>query len=105
MADDEFVERRFELNDQQVIARFAKPTLEPGGEYRCGWSLQWPDREKAAGARGIDGVQALLLAMKTVHTQLLDSVEYKTGRLTYLDGRDFDLPPPWRLEGGGEDPN
>ena len=58
---------------------------------------------KVAGARSpavrvLDGVQALMLAMRTVHTELVESDAYKAGRLTWCEQTDLDLPPTW---GGG----
>jgi hypothetical protein len=35
--------------------------------------------------------------MRTVHTELLDSDEYRSGVLTYLNERDLDLPPSWPI--------
>ena len=98
MRDDNFVEREFKCDDQLVIARFGKPALAPGGEYVCRWSLHWPDRERRSHACGIDGIQALILAMRTVHTELTLSDEYQAGRLTYLDERELDLPPAWTFD-------
>ena len=95
MDEDVFVERRFELADQEVVARFFKPMLAPGGEYQCRWQICWPNRERKSGACGIDGVQALMLAMRTVHSELVESEEQRAGRLTYLEQHDLDLPPTW----------
>lgn len=36
-----------------------------------------------------------MLAMKTVHTELMESDLYKSGNLTYADQYDLDLPPSW----------
>lgn len=36
-----------------------------------------------------------MLAMKTVHSELLESDLYKSGKLTYLQEYDLDLPPGW----------
>ena len=36
-----------------------------------------------------------MLAMKWVNTQLLESDLYKSGKLTYVDQYDLDLPPGW----------
>lgn len=80
-----------------VLASFEAPYLAPGGEYRCRWHLRFPDREHSRETPGIDGVQALLLAMRTVHTDLIESEEYKSGELTHLGDRDLDLPKPFDL--------
>lgn len=95
MSDEAFVERHFALGDQKVVARFHTPALAPGGEYQCRWQIVWPDRESKFRACGIDGVQALMLAMRAVHSELVESEEYRSGLLTYLDQQDLDLPPAW----------
>lgn len=95
MNDEAFVERHFAVGHQDVIARFHTPILAPGGEYQCQWQIVWPDREHKSRSCGIDGVQALMLAMGTVHSELCESDEYQSGLLTYLDQHDLDLPPSW----------
>jgi hypothetical protein len=36
-----------------------------------------------------------MLAMKSVHSELVESDLYKSGRLTYVNQYDLDLPPGW----------
>ncbi len=36
-----------------------------------------------------------MLAMKSVHSELMESDLYKSGKLTYADQYDLDLPPGW----------
>jgi hypothetical protein len=36
-----------------------------------------------------------MLAMRSVHSELVESDAYKTGRLTLWDQADLDLPPAW----------
>jgi hypothetical protein len=95
MSDAPFVERTFESGNDAVVARFLQPILAPGGEYRCRWTILWPDRVQHHYACGQDGVQALMLAMKSVHSELMESDLYKTGKLTYANQYDLDLPPGW----------
>jgi hypothetical protein len=95
MSEEPFVERLFESGDATITARFLQPTLAPAGEYRCRYVVLWPDRVQASYACGIDGIQALMLAMKAVHDELMESDLYKSGTLTYLDQYDLDLPPGW----------
>lgn len=90
-----FVERRFELDDGKVVARFHMPAQAPSGEYRCQWFLDWPDRQLSGKVCGEDGVQALMLAMKYVHLQLVESEAYRSGKLTLWEQADLDLPPTW----------
>ena len=95
MSDEPFIERTFESGDDTITARFLQPVLAPGGEYQCRWAILWPDRVQQRYACGVDGVQALMLAMKSVHSELMESDLYKSGKLTYADQYDLDLPPGW----------
>jgi hypothetical protein len=95
MTDAAFVERRFENEGRPLVCRFMQPTLQPGGEYQCRWSIDWGEGERTRRAAGIDSIQALLVAMRTAHTELVESDAYKEGKLTYLNERDLDLPPSW----------
>lgn len=90
-----FVERIFELDGGELAVRFYAPAKAPGGEFRCRYSIGWPEGVSGRHVCGLDGVQALMLAMRTVHTQLVESDAYKAGRLTLSDQADLDLPPTW----------
>lgn len=90
-----FVERRFELGEKEVIARFNTPEKAVGGEYQCHYTVEWPDQLLHGYVCGEDGVQALMLALKKVHTELVASDAYKQGRLTLWMQADLDLPPTW----------
>jgi len=98
MNEAAFLEREFELDGGGLLVRFYTPYKAPGGEFRCRYSVGWPEREVRRYACGLDGVQALMLAMRTVHTELVESDAYKDGRLTWCEQADLDLPPTW---GGG----
>ena len=95
MEEAPFVERRFELEGNELIVRFFAPAKAPGGEFQCRYSIGWPEREARQYTCGLDGMQALMLAMRTVHTELIESEGYKAGRLTWCDETDLDLPPAW----------
>jgi hypothetical protein len=95
MSDAPFIERSFESGDDIITAHFHQPILAPGGEYQCRWAILWPDRVQQRYACGVDGVQALMLAMKSVNSELMESDLYKSGNLTYVGQYDLDLPPGW----------
>jgi hypothetical protein len=93
-----FAERRLELKDSAtVIVRFFRP--EPREvDYRCGYQISWPDRERRFDIYGIDAVQALILAMQAAHAELLSSAEGKSGLLLWLGEPDLGLPLPGALK-------
>jgi hypothetical protein len=96
--DAVFVERQFELaGEARVIVRFFRPELDDDA-YRCDYKIIWPDRERTFNGVGVDGVQALILAMKMAHADLLSSPEAKAGHLSWLGEGDLGLPSA--LEGG-----
>ena len=95
MSSGSFVERHFESGDEIVVVRWHQPTAEPTGEYKCRWSISWPDKERNSHSCGLDSVQALLLAMRTAHVELVESDLYKAGNLTYTELRDLGLPSVW----------
>ena len=101
--DEAFVERIFNCEGQPLVCRWFMPERRDyvteeglsGEEYHCRWSIAWPWREESRTSIGIDGVQALILAMRTVATQLDESDVYRSGKLTYLDEQNLMLPPVW----------
>lgn len=97
MAETSFVERIFDLDGADLVARFHMPAKAPGGEFQCRWSIGWPTGEVRGYACGEDGVQALMLAMRAVHIKLAESEAYKAGRLTLWEQTDLDLPPTWAV--------
>lgn len=95
MDEAPFVERRFDLDGDDLFARFYRPEKTSDGEFQCRWTISWPERETHRYACGEDGVQALMLAMRSVHWELVESDPYKAGKLTLYDQADLDLPPTW----------
>ena len=95
MYETPFVERSFELDGGDLVVRFDAPFRAPGGEFECRYSIGWPEGEARDHACGLDGVQALMLAMRSVHRRLVESAAYKAGRLTWCNQADLDLPPMW----------
>lgn len=95
MDEAPFVERKFELGDEEIVARFFLPARAEGGEFQCRWTIAWPEGEEGHRAFGEDGIQALMLAMRVVHTKLTESEAYQAGRLTLWGQSDLDLPPGW----------
>ena len=82
-----FVERRLELKGTQgVLVQFFRPVPDRG-DYRCDYKIIWPDRVRTFYGMGIDGTQALILAMQNAHVDLLSTSESKAGLLTWCGER------------------
>jgi len=87
-----FIERKFALrNGKEVILRLFAP--QPGDmDWECETELTWPDRQIRRKLFGIDGIQALLIAMHLAQVELQDSPEYAAGELTWLEQNRLGLP-------------
>ena len=71
-----------------------KPPVADGGDYRCEFQIVGLGTDQIRHAMGIDGAQALMLALKLIGTVLYTSEESKQGRLTWLGCRNLDFPVP-----------
>lgn len=90
-----FIERSFDADDKTLVARFYLPVLNSGGEFRCHWSLKSTSLEINRYACGEDGLQALMLALRAVSTELSENEKIKAQRITLWGQADLDLPPGW----------
>ncbi len=95
MSETPFIERRFDLDGRELVVRFYLPARNAGKEYRCCWAIGWPEGEVKGQAAGEDGVQALMLAMRKVHSDLIATGHHASGKLTLWGQVDLDLPPTW----------
>lgn len=84
---------------RKVHLRFGKPRPLPDrAGYHCVYQIEGLDEGGAAAttrtawAGGVDGVQALDLAMKMALVWLVDSKAYAEGRLTWDGAHDLGLP-------------
>jgi uncharacterized protein DUF6968 len=89
-------ERTFELGSDVVIVRFSCPERNKD-DYECRYEIIWPDRERNFQAFGVDGLQAIMLAMQMAHVDLLTSPEGKAGRITWLGRPNLGLPLPGEM--------
>jgi hypothetical protein len=70
------------------------------------WSIGWPDRERKGSAGGADAIQALLVALNMVGSELYCSAEHQAGRLGWADdwsGYGFPVPNGMRDVLTGDD--
>jgi len=90
MAEAPFLERIFAIDGVEVPCRFFRPSRE-GADYVCRYEICSQD----LGPRdvcGVDGVQALLLAIQGAAADLLALVEDDEKRITWLGGDGLGLP-------------
>jgi hypothetical protein len=98
--DQVFVERAFVCEGQPLVCRWFNPERREyvasngnsGEEYHCRWSIAWPEHEETQTIVGIDGVQALMLAMRNAHGALLRRRERDALDIRWLDENQLGLP-------------
>ena len=71
--------------------------------WRCDWGIGWPGQPFAQRALGVDGVQALQLAMYSIGTHLVVSSYHKAGLLIFEeDDPSYGFPAEFPREVGRE---
>jgi hypothetical protein len=78
---------------RRVMVGIKAPTRD-GVAYRCEFQIAGLGDGKIRYALGADGIQALLLALKTIGAELYMSTEAKNGLLTLDGSHDLDFPLP-----------
>jgi hypothetical protein len=88
--------RRLELAGEaaQEVTVCIKPPSQVGNDYRCEFQIAGLGDERARHAMGIDGAQALMLALQLIGANLYTSDASKQGRLTWLGSRNLGFPVP-----------
>ena len=86
-----FVQRTYRLDGPELMCRFYRP-ISDGQDFSCRYEIAWPDGPRSRNAWGVDSVQSLLLAMQTVHSDLLHHQESDGLHIRWLDGKELGLP-------------
>jgi hypothetical protein len=84
------------------------PPEDLGDAWRCPYHIDWPHGTWSSSGYGIDAVQAMLLALQKIGTEVYLSEYHETGSLFWLepgDGFGFPVPPNVRDLLVGQDRN
>ena len=75
----------------KVVAILGKPAPMPDfqTDWYCPWVIEAPDRRLEHDAAGVDSLQALLLAVSALRSDLQQVG--RRGKLTYLEGEDLGI--------------
>lgn len=96
MTDDFIATRSLKLvgeTTREVTVGIRRP-LPDGGPYRCEYQIVGVGSGKLCHAMGEDSMQALLLALQSIGTDLYTSAEAKEGRLTWFGSPNLGFPVP-----------
>jgi hypothetical protein len=81
-----FAVRELSIVTEKGNVRMAVRILEPQPEDRgwaCQYEIDWPGKPRIGAGYGIDGVQALIIAMQKVAVELYASSYHKAGTLVF----------------------
>lgn len=73
--------------------------IKDSKSWRCRYEIDWPGRPRQSEAYGVDGVQALALAMQKIGAELYTSPYHEKGQLVFDkagNGYGFPVPKPLR---------
>jgi hypothetical protein len=79
----------------QVTIRLGKPEKFPDSvDYYCPYEIRGVGNQRVRYAGGVDAVQALELALKSIGADLYTSKEWQAKELTWNGGDDLGFPVP-----------
>ena len=80
--------REFSLTDgAKVTLTIRKPQAYPDGrDFYCPFQISGIGKDTVWHTGGVDGLQALIIALKTAATFLYTSQEFQTGQLSWIAG-------------------
>jgi Domain of unknown function (DUF6968) len=83
--------------DVRVPVRLYKPE-QADGSWSCRYEIDWPDRPHSMTARGVDAMQAILLALEMIGATIYSSNYHKDGDLEFENpGQGYGFPVPTTL--------
>jgi hypothetical protein len=91
-----FAQRRLTISspsgDIDVPVRVFQPEQEDS-MWICRYEIDWPNERKSYFGAGVDGMQALILALRTICTELYTSEYHEAGTLRWFEaGRGYGFP-------------
>jgi len=81
-----------------VPIRIENPEQDSSGAWFCRYEVAWPHGRWSSAGWGVDAVQAVLLTMQKIGTEIYVSEYHKSGRLLWTaPGRGYGFPVPSNL--------
>lgn len=82
----------------EVAIRLFAPVQGGNGSWSCRYEVDWPEGKWSMEAAGVDAVQALLVALQMIGSELYTSNYHKAGQLCFdAPGRGYGFPVPSSL--------
>ena len=84
------------LPPQGFDIRLFQP-VEDSTSWRCRYEIDWPGRPRQSDGYGVDGVQALVLSLQKIGSELYTSPYHEKGQLVFdKAGNGYGSPSPSR---------
>src|SRR4051812_17329392 len=85
---------RTENRDIDVEVRLFEP-VDENGMWVCSYEIDWPTGTKKSSGAGVDGIQAIILALQKIGIELYTSSFHENGELIWeKPGRGYGFPVP-----------
>lgn len=89
---------RSDGRDIQIPIRLFAPEQSSDGSWWCRYEIDWPESTQKSRAGGVDAIQANVLALHMIGSEIYASDYHKSGNL-FLDspGKGYGFPVPCTL--------
>jgi hypothetical protein len=85
---------RLPAKEIDISVRIFLPDAD-NGNWRCAYEIDWPDGKRSSAAAGVDSVQALLLALQKIGTEIYTSDYHRQGQVNWLEANQgYGFPVP-----------
>jgi hypothetical protein len=71
--------------DTEIPITIFSPVQDKPGAWYCRYDVGWPEGLRSSEAWGVDGIQALLIALGKIGAELYTSNYHKSGRLQWRE--------------------
>jgi hypothetical protein len=84
--------------DIQIPVRVFAPIQQEPHAWSCRYQIEWPEGKETRDMWGVDSIQALLLALQAIGSDIYTSSYHKTGGLFFeMPGQGYGFPVPASL--------
>ena len=98
MIASRFLKLRTETGVVDVRVNVFAPMQETSGSWSCCYEIGWPDGARAMNAAGADAMQALVIAVYMIGSEIYTSNYHKAGQLSWDNsGGGYGFPVPSSL--------
>jgi hypothetical protein len=84
----------------QISVRVFAPRQQEPRAWSCQYQIEWPEGKETREMWGVDSIQALVLALQAIGSDIYTSSYHKTGNLFFeTPGQGYGFPVPVSLRG------